>query len=294
MKLCRFNQDRIGLVLGDKVSDITAIAAPLMARQAGPGDALVRSLPALRERLATATPDAGVALASVRLCAPVGAPGKIIAAPVNYRAHVLEAHADPGIVHGHTQTDIGKAGLFLKANSSLVGPCDGIALRFPDRRNDYEGELVVVIGTGGTDIPAADALSHVAGYAVGLDITLRGPEDRSFRKSIDGYSVMGPWLTTADEIPDPDGLTLTTHQNGQLRQSANTASMVYGVARLIEFASSFYTLHPGDLIFTGTPEGVGPMSPGDILRVEIEGLGVLETVARAHEKPGAANVPSAA
>ncbi len=294
MKLCRFNRDRIGLVLGNKVSDITAIAAPLIARQAGPGDALVRALPELQETLASAAPEAAIPLDSIRLCAPVRWPGKIIAAPVNYRAHVAEAHADPGIVHGHTQTDIGKAGLFLKANSSLAGPSDGVALRFPDRRNDYEGELVIVIGKGGSDIAAADALGHVAGYAAGLDITLRGPEDRSFRKSIDGYSVVGPWLTTADEIPDPDALELTTHQNGHLRQSATTANMVYGVARLIEFASSFYTLHPGDLIFTGTPEGVGPMSVGDVLKVEIGGLGTLETVARAHEKPSAAHVPSAA
>jgi 2-keto-4-pentenoate hydratase/2-oxohepta-3-ene-1,7-dioic acid hydratase in catechol pathway len=209
-------------------------------------------------------------------------PTKIIAAPVNYRAHVAEANADAGIRYGHTQTDIGEAGLFLKANSSLAGPGAGIPLRFPERRTDHEVELVVVIGQAGSDIPRHQALGHVAGYAVGLDITLRGPEDRSFRKSPDGYSVVGPYLVTADEVPDPAALSLSLDLNGERRQHASTADMVYGVERLIEFASSFYTLHPGDLLFTGTPEGVGPIRPGDELVATVEGVGRLTTRARAH------------
>lgn len=100
-------------------------------------------------------------------------------------------------------------------------------------------------------------MKHVAGYCLGLDITVRGTEDRSFRKSIDTYAVLGPWLTTADELPDPDNLRITLHQNGQLRQNGHTSDLVYSVSRLIEFGSSFYTLHPGDVIYTGTPEGVG-------------------------------------
>ena len=223
-----------------------------------------------------------IPLVELVLSSAVLAPTKIVAAPVNYRAHVAEANADPGIRYGHTQTDIGQAGLFLKANSSLVGAGDGIAMRFPDRRTDFEAELVVVIGIAGSDIPASRALAHVAGYAIGLDMTLRGPEDRSFRKSLDSFTVVGPYLVTADEVPDPDALTLTLDQNGVRRQHANTADMVYGVARLIEFASSFYTLHPGDLLFTGTPEGVGPVKPGDYLVATIEGLGELRTRVRAH------------
>jgi 2,4-diketo-3-deoxy-L-fuconate hydrolase len=113
----------------------------------------------------------------------------------------------------------------------------------------------------------------LAGYTVGLDITLRGPEDRSFRKSIDGYAIVGPWLTTVDEIVDPNNLRLTLEQNGEVRQDANTADMVFDVARLISFASSFYTLDAGDILFTGTPQGVGPIRSGDVLVASIESIG---------------------
>ncbi len=115
---------------------------------------------------------------------------------------------------------------------------------------------------------------------MGLDITVRGTEDRSFRKSIDSYTVLGPWLTTADEVPDPDRLQLTLHQNGELRQNTNTSDLLFGVKRLIEFATSFYTMHPGDVLFTGTPAGVGPIKPGDRLRAACEGLGTMEVDVR--------------
>ena len=105
--------------------------------------------------------------------------------------------------------------------------------------------------------------SYVAGYAIGLDITIRGTEDRSFRKSPDSYSVLGPWLVTADEIPDPGALDLEIAVNGERRQQSNTRYLILGVAELVELASSFYTLHPGDVILTGTPEGVSPIEPGD-------------------------------
>ena len=283
MRLCRFAPDRIGLALDGRVHDVTDLVAPLLAAETGSGDPLVRALPSIR-----ALPDSALRAApahpaeDLRLLSPVRRPTKIVAAPVNYRAHAAEANADPGIRFGHTQTDIGEAGLFLKANSSLAGAGTPIPVRFPQRRTDFELELVVIIGRGGSDIPQARALDHVAGYAVGLDITLRGPEDRSFRKSIDGYSVVGPFLVTADEVPDPDALAIALDQNGERRQQANTGAMVYGVARLIEFASSFYTLHPGDLIFTGTPEGVGPIQPGDRLVGTIEHVGRLDVGVTAH------------
>ncbi len=284
MKLCRFDGRRVGAVLGDRVHDVTELVAPLAGAGDGPGDPLVRALPAIRQ-----VPDdrfracPSVALEAVSLASPVRSPTKIIGAPVNYRAHVAEANADPGIRYGHTQTDISEAGLFLKATSSLAGPGDGVPLRFPERRTDHEVELVVVIGREGSDIRRSEALAHVAGYAVGLDVTLRGPEDRSFRKSLDGYSVVGPWLVTADEVPDPGGLGISLFLNGERRQHATTGDLVYDVARLIEFASSFYTLFPGDLIFTGTPEGVGPIRPGDVLVGVIDRVGRLETSTRAHQ-----------
>lgn len=269
MKICRFDGGRIGEVVDDLVFDISDLVVDRDA-----ADPLIDAITALRAMTpAERRRGAVYALTDVVLEAPVVAPGKIVAAPVNYIAHVEEASADPAVIYGHTLTDIGQAGLFLKASSSLAGPCDPLTLRFPERRNDYEVELVAIIGKGGSEIPLERALDHVGGYAVGLDITLRGPEDRSFRKSIDGYSIIGPWLTTADEIADPDTLDLALWLNGELKQSACTSQMVYGVARLIAFASSFYTLHPGDLLFTGTPEGVGPIVAGDVMRAAIGGLG---------------------
>jgi len=166
--------------------------------------------------------------------------------------------------------------------ATLVGPGDGVALRFADRRNDHEVELAMVIGQGGSDIARADALSHVAAYAIGLDMTVRGTEDRSLRKGIDGYSVLGPWLVTADEIPDPDSLEFELRVNDVVRQKSNTDQLIFDCARLIEYASSFMTLYPGDIIMTGTLEGVGPVEPGDVMQASITGIGAMSVAVRAH------------
>ncbi len=120
----------------------------------------------------------------------------------------------------------------------------------------------MVIGNTGSDIKQANALDHVAGYCLGLDMTVRGQEDRSFRKSVDGYAVLGPWIVTADEIPDPDALPISLDVNGEVRQNSNTSQLIYNCRRLIEFASEFYTLYPGDLLYTGTPDGVEPGEAG--------------------------------
>jgi 2,4-diketo-3-deoxy-L-fuconate hydrolase len=117
---------------------------------------------------------------------------------------------------------------------------------------------------------------------------VRGREDRSFRKSIDGYAVLGPWMVTADEIADPDSLPLSLTVNGETRQESNTKMLIYDCRRLIEFASSFYTLYPGDLIYTGTPEGVGPVKPGDVIVCRSNPiLGELKVAVRAHDASGA-------
>jgi len=173
------------------------------------------------------------------------------------------------------------AGLFLKATSSLVGPGEGIALRKLDRRNDHEVELAVVIGKTIGNASKKDALAAVAGYAIGLDITIRGPEERSLRKSPDSYAVLGPWLVTADEVPDPGALGLRIAVNGEGRQNSNTRHLILGVAELIEYASSFYTLHPGDVIITGTPEGVSPIQPGDVISAYVERIGTMDVKVRA-------------
>ncbi len=265
MKICRFDDNRVGVVRGDQVYDITTTA----------GDALVPSVPSNLDGLPKK------ALSSVKLLSPVKRPGKIIAAPVNYKAHIEEMKK-ANISPGFNIWDIEKAGLFLKGTSSLVGPSQGIAQRFLDRRTDHEVELVFVIGKTASNVGREKALDHVAGYCLGLDVTVRGSEDRSFRKSIDTYTVLGPWLTTADEIPDPQNVQITLRQNGEVRQDTNTSDMLWDVARLIEFATRFYTLQPGDVFFTGTPSGVSPIRPGDKLVASSPELGSMEVMVRAH------------
>ena len=289
MKICRYDDDRFGVVIGDKVHDVTAAQSEIRAAApyAMQGDAVIAALPAWRarlEKMAAGTP--GKPISQVRLLSPVARPSKVMAAPTNYRKHVEEMSSPENEKNsgGRFPLDIGTAGIFLKSNSSLVGPSEGIPLRFPDRRNDHEAELVLIIGKQGTDVPRAKALDYVAGYCLGLDMTVRGKEDRSFRKSVDGYSVLGPWMVTADEIPNPNDVPLSLHVNDELRQDSNTSYLIYDIQRLIEFASQFYTLYPGDIYYTGTPEGVGPVKPGDWIHCRsAPALGELSIQVRAHE-----------
>ena len=295
MRLCRFGADRLGVVQDGEVKDVTeALDVLPQSRYPLPKyDALIAHLPQVVERAKALVAKArSVPLSSLTLLSPVANPGKIIAAPVNYQKHLDEVRGDSGIHHGnvaHTIT-IQSAGLFLKATSSLVGPGAGVALRKPDRRTDHEVELAFVIGREANNVSAAEALDYVAGYSIGLDITIRGSEDRSFRKSPDSYTVLGPWLVTADEIPDPGSLDLQISVNGEQRQKSNTRYLILGVRELIELASSFYTLYPGDLIYTGTPEGVSPIEPGDHIVATIQRIGTMEVDVRA--AAGAAAAPS--
>ncbi len=279
MKLCRFNEDRIGVVSEEGVRDATA-ALDLLPAYRWPfpqGDRLIAALPELTPAiLRAAAASQPVPVADVRLLSPVANPTKIAAAPINYQKHIEEARADPNIAHGRDIKTIGDWGLFLKSTCSLVGPSHGVALRFTERRNVQEGELAVVIGRTADRVSRDEALRHVAGYCIGLDMTLRGPELPSWRKSIHSYTVLGPWLTTADEVPDPGDLDFVLSVNGKVRQSSNTRHLVYDVPRLIEFASGIYPLHPGDVILTGTPEGVGPVSAGDVIAVEFARIGRME------------------
>jgi 2-keto-4-pentenoate hydratase/2-oxohepta-3-ene-1,7-dioic acid hydratase in catechol pathway len=283
MRLCRFEDDRVGVVRGGRVFDVTSVLADLPShRYPLPRyDPLIAALPALRERIERASERAaGRLLEDVRLTSPLANPGKIVAAPVNYMKHLQEAREDPEIHHRNQVAEIERAGVFLKATSSLVGPADGVVIRHPDRRTDHEIELAVVIGRKADRVSRHEALQCVAGYCIGLDITVRGPEERSLRKSIDTYTVLGPWMVTADELPDPSGLALELTVNGEARQSANTRDLIIDVAGLIAFATSFYTLMPGDVLLTGTPEGVGPVRPGDVIRSTISGVGDMVTLVR--------------
>jgi len=278
MKICRFDNNRLGIVQGDEVLDVTKAleAIPEQSWPLAQGDPLILNFKRVLAAAKKLAPNAKrKRLAKVKLLSPVSNPGKIIGAPINYNDHIAESIKDPGIAHGRTniQKGIGDWGLFLKANSSLIGFGEEIRLRWPERRNDHEVELALVIGKRGSKIPREKALEYVCAYSIGLDMTVRGPELQCFRKSIDTYSVLGPWLATADEIGDPNDLDLSIRVNGELRQNSNTKYLVYDVERLIEFASAMYTLHPGDIIMTGTPAGVSPVKPGDLLHAYVQGVG---------------------
>ncbi len=283
MRICRFNANRLGIIQGDQVFDVTGALAVLPASSypLPRHDLLIANLDQVRAHIEKIMPSAvPVPLQRVNLLSPVANPGKIIGAPVNYRKHLEEARSDAGIHHNNQVLEIQKIGLFLKANSSLVGAGEGIAIRHPQRRNDHEAELVVVIGKTGANIDRKDAWKHIAGYSSGLDMTTRGPEERSMRKSVDSFSVLGPCLVTVDEMADASSLDFSLTVNGEPRQKANTRDLIIGIAELIEFASSFYTLHPGDLIYTGTPEGVGPVVPGDRIVTEFQGIGRIDVAVR--------------
>ncbi len=280
MKICRFDDNRLGLVENDgadySIRDVSAVLArlPAVTYPFPRHDALIAHLAELRPEIErTAKSAKAVPVEKVKLLSPLANPGKIIAAPVNYKKHLEEALADKGIHHGNLVQEIHKAGMFLKATSALVGPGEGVKLVHTDRRNDHECELAVIIGKRAKNVSAADAMGCVAGYAIGLDMTIRGPEERSLRKSPDSYAVLGPWLVTADEVPDPGKLALKLTVNGEVRQDAHTSDLILTVAQLIEWGSSFYTLHPGDVILTGTPQGVGPVRPGDVMVASIERIG---------------------
>jgi len=291
VKLCRFGNSRLGLVEGSSVRDVTAALDVLPAyRYPLPAfDVLIDNLDQVAARAKTIAANApSLPLAGLKLLSPVSNPSKIIGAPVNYEKHLEEVRSDAEIHHDNEnhKAAIHKIGLFLKACSSLVGPGEGIALRKLDRRTDHEVELAVIIGKRANNVSRDEALKYVAGYSIGLDLTIRGPEDRSLRKSADSYAVLGPWLVTADEISNPGQLDLKISVNGEERQNSNTKYMILGVPELIEFASAFYTLNPGDIIVTGTPEGVSPIEPGDEIVATIEKIGSMQVKVRAAERGG--------
>jgi len=283
MNLCRFADNRLGLIEGDHVKDVTvALDCLPAARYPLPGhDPMIAHLPEVCAAIAKIAPNANaLPLADSALLSPIANPGKIIAAPVNYKKHLDEARSDPELHHQNQVAEIQRVGLFLKANSSLVGPSEGIEVRLPDRRTDHEIELAAIIGKRADRVTRETAIEHIAAYCIGLDITTRGPEERSLRKSSDGYTVLGPWLVMAEDLPDPGHLDFELKVNGATRQKANTRDLIIDIADLIVFASMFYTLMPGDVLLTGTPEGVGPIKAGDTIDAEIAGIGAMQVKVR--------------
>jgi 2-keto-4-pentenoate hydratase/2-oxohepta-3-ene-1,7-dioic acid hydratase in catechol pathway len=266
LRLVAFAGGRLGVVEGEQLRDVTDWAFANCARRVE--DPLTAFIEA---RAAGATPDGPLLpAAGVRPGPPMRRPGKIVAAAANYERHTREMN--PGVAQ---PGGIREKGFFLKAPSSIIGPGDAIRLPFPDRRTDQEAELAVVIGRRARAIEEREALRCVFGYTCLLDISVRGKEDRGFRKSFDTFTPFGPAIVTRDEIPDPNALAIACRVNGELRQSDSTRSMTLHVPALIAWISSVMTLEPGDVIATGTPAGVGPIAPGDRIEVTIERLGTL-------------------
>jgi 2-keto-4-pentenoate hydratase/2-oxohepta-3-ene-1,7-dioic acid hydratase in catechol pathway len=273
LRLCRFDDDRLGIVEGTIVRDVSTLLERLPAIRwpAPPGDALIAHLDSLRPWLESARAAApSLDLARVRLRSPAARPGKVIAVRDNYA--VAAGHSD------EPQQRVPE--LFLKATSSVAGPGDGIKLGVPGRRVDHEVELAAVIGRRVERGSSPNASGTVAGYCIGIDVTLRGPEDRGLRKSLDGYTLLGPWLVTVDEVRDPRGLEIELAVGSDVRQRGNTAQMRHSVDALIAAAAAYMTLHPGDVIMTGTPPGVGPLAAGDAVHCAIERIGAMSVDVR--------------
>lgn len=297
---------RVGVLIGEAVVDAQQAGQSLSRTGPPPGSvASVRALltwpPHLRVELLAAAQDlaqAGQAvgrLADVSLGPPVPDPDKIVCVALNYPAHAAETGLDPPTAPA----------LFAKFRTSLVGSGSPVTLPTTvSSQVDYEGELGVVIGRRARHVNPTDAVSYVGGYLPFDDLTARDLQFQTSQwtagKALDGFAPCGPALVTADEVPDPQRLTVITHVNGELRQHASTASMLFGVAELVAFLSSLMTLEPGDLIATGTPDGVGfartPatfLQPGDTVTVTVTdqaaggagSLGTLSTPLRAPNHP---------
>jgi len=275
MKLCRFTAHgttRLGKIVGDTVIDLSGLE--------GVGEsmrALIADLPSLSASIQAAT-GPSLALADVRLEAPIVDPQKYLAIGMNYEAHANEARA-AGVPVPTSQL------WFNKQVSCISGPYDDIELPKVSDKLDYEAELGVVIGKRCHDVSEADALSVIAGYVVTNDVTIRDWQMRSptftLGKSFDTHGPIGPWITTSDEVPDPHALTIHLSLNGVEKQRSSTGDMIYDIRAQIAYLSTVMTLEPGDVIATGTPAGVGIvtgsfMKDGDVVRVEVDGLGYIE------------------
>jgi len=276
MKLARFEIDGqvdLGLIEDEGVISLGAAGCyfPDMLALIAGGQAALDQIHDLTDAIAPHH-----RLQDVRLLAPLR-PGKYLAIGMNYAKHVAEM--------GHTDRPKHQY-WFNKQTTCINGPFDPIDPGVTEML-DYEVELGVVIGAAAKGVKAADALDHVFGYLVANDVSARDWQRHTptftMGKSFDTHGPIGPWIVTCDEIPDPQALDLKCLVNGEIRQSSNTADMSFTIAEQIEYLSTAFTLEPGDLIATGTPEGVGAamdppgfLKPGDVVRCEIEKIGAIE------------------
>jgi 2-keto-4-pentenoate hydratase/2-oxohepta-3-ene-1,7-dioic acid hydratase in catechol pathway len=288
MKIAVFNDYRVGLVEGDSIYDVTAAIPnasgawpPIFMTQAiASWDTL---MPQVLQARRSAEP---IPLVSVRLLCPNPCPVQIIAAPANYRKHIAEMGAMAVTKKGRSARE---QGFFMKSTASLTGPARGIELpRGSKRRFDHESELAVIIGKTAKNVRRENAMDYIFGYSCLIDVSMRivrdvAEEERVMRKSFDTFTPLGPWIVTADEVANPQQLTNELFVNGERRQNANTSDMIVGVVELIELASSVMTLYPGDVIATGTPEGIGPIKAGDKVMIRIASVGEMTVDVRETE-----------
>jgi 2-keto-4-pentenoate hydratase/2-oxohepta-3-ene-1,7-dioic acid hydratase in catechol pathway len=278
MRLCVFEATdgrRPGLVIGDEIADISAVAGrsclPVDILAAGPG-----GIEAIEN---AARSSSRIPLKSARLTAPLRRPGKILGIGLNYRDHAKETGRDPPT----TQM------WFNKQSSALHGPFDPVLMPAVSTALDYEVELVVVIGKYGRHVPRERAHEIIAGYMTGCDYSVRDWQRATptmiMGKGFDTHAPVGPWITTPDEAGDVSNMSLKCWVNDELRQAGNTGEMIFDVPAQIEHLTKAFALEPGDLIFTGTPAGVGAaftppkfVKVGDRVRVEVERLGAIEAV----------------
>lgn len=278
MKLATFTENhrrRIGIVEADRICDLAASAPSLPQTmiaflRAGP-DALDEA------RSAMASNPRWLNLSSVRLEAPVQRPGKVLAIGLNYMDHIRETGRTP------PEAQI----WFAKQATCIVGPGAAIEIPAVSDKVDFEAELCVVIGRRCRNVPRARAHDVIAGYMCGNDVSVRDWQARSptmmMGKGFDTHGPTGPWIVTPEDIPDPQTLTISCTINGQIMQQASTSEMLFDIAAQIEHLTAAFTLEPGDVIFTGTPAGVGNartppirLKPGDKVSVEIEKIGRLD------------------
>lgn len=270
MRIAIFNENRLGIVKGDSVTDVSAAANWNSTNPRESFRYLVEHFAELKGKMEkSAETNPSYLLSDVKLKSPVPGTGKIWAAPVNYKNHQIEMNQ----MFQNAPRTVEELALFLKSPESLSGPSDPILLPFRDRRTDHEAELGFVVGKRAKNVPSKDAKDHIFGYFALLDISIRGNEERTWRKSFDTFTPIGPWIVTADEINHPNNLSIKLWVNDEIRQDGNTKHLIYDCFKCFEMACRNMTLNPGDIIATGTPEGVGPIHAGDQVRIEIEQIG---------------------
>jgi 2-keto-4-pentenoate hydratase/2-oxohepta-3-ene-1,7-dioic acid hydratase in catechol pathway len=277
VRIATFQQDgvaRVGVVHDDGIVDLSRVAPGLPATtlallEAGPA--------ALRDAAAAADGAEAIPLEKVTLLAPISRPPKFFGVGLNYADHVAES----GLERPKHPT------IFNKQSTCVTGPTAAIHRPRVSPALDYEGELGFVIGRRCRHVSRDDARDVIAGYVVVNDVSVRDWQLRvptwTMGKSFDTHGPMGPWLVTADEVPDPHALRLRTWVNGELRQESNTCQLIFDCFTLVEHLSTAFTLEPGDVVATGTPAGVGMamkppklLVPGDVVKIEIEGIGAIE------------------